>query len=136
MDPRLSRLIQQKWREEQVPPMNGLLLADGHHFAASYFPVTIGGISGSGARFADTPSPLDPALEWWAIIETASVAMPERKLRYCCGEGAHGSYGFVAAADAETGALIWLAFFQDSNPFHALKLRDGRLIATNNHGHH
>ncbi len=70
------------------PP--ALYRKDGRYFAASYVALTIGGISGYGARFADRPLPLDPALEWTDITEMATLTVAARRLRFFCGEGAQG----------------------------------------------
>ncbi len=50
------------------------------------------------------------------------------------GECNWGSDGFVAVLDGRTRRLMWLAWFDCSNPFHALTLHDGALQATSTSG--
>jgi len=56
-------------------------------------------------------------------------------LRIFGGEGAHGSEGFVAVAEITTGHLVWLAYFDCSNPFEKVSFANGVVVAVSNLGH-
>ncbi len=49
-----------------------------------------------------------------------------------CGEGSHGSVGYVCLS--KDGEIIFLACFDESNPFIAASLREDTIIAQNNLG--
>src|SRR5207244_13625753 len=48
------------------------------------------------------------------------------------GEGAHGSEGFVAVTQITAGQLVWLAYFDCSNPFEKVALEDGIVMPVSN----
>ena len=60
---------------------------------------------------------------------------PELDLRISCGEGGHGSVGFIAVSKASTDDLVWLAFFGNSNPFVSASLEGDEVVVISNHGH-
>lgn len=51
-----------------------------------------------------------------------------------CGEGSHGSEGFVCLRRADV-ALVWLAYFHNSNPFVQVDIVGEDVVARSNHGH-
>jgi hypothetical protein len=59
---------------------------------------------------------------------------PRSDLRVECGEGSHGPEGFVALSRRD-GHLMWLAYFEHSNPFVTAAIEGGRINATSNLGH-
>jgi hypothetical protein len=59
---------------------------------------------------------------------------PEIGVKIQAGEAAYGSDGFVAAADNATGDLIWIAFFDCSNPFETAEFADGFVVGVTNLG--
>jgi hypothetical protein len=73
--------------------------------------------------------------EWMTSLTTLfETEDPRVGVRVMCGEGAHGSEGFVAMSRLE-GRLAWVAYFRWSNPFMKATIKDGRVIATTNLGH-
>jgi NAD(P)H-hydrate repair Nnr-like enzyme with NAD(P)H-hydrate epimerase domain len=65
---------------------------------------------------------------WTSLIELSSITLQVEGIRLSCGEGGYGSDGFVAASNIDNNHLRWLAFFQRSNPFVAIKLSGGNAI--------
>ena len=45
------------------------------------------------------------------------------------GEGDYGSDGFVAVINLLTDELMWIAFFELSNPFNKIKIEEGFVLA-------
>lgn len=64
-----------------------------------------------------------------------SASDESRNLRVCCGEGSYGGDGFVALLRADDGSPIWVAFFEDSNPFVSVRLTESEAIGVTNLGH-
>ena len=56
-------------------------------------------------------------------------------LRLVAGEGAYGSEGFVAAAEITSAQLLWLAYFDCSNPFEEVSLINDVVVAISSLGH-
>ena len=70
--------------------------------------------------------------EWVAsIIITREVPIPDGLL--CAGEGSHGSEGFFARLDADWN-LVWVAHFQESNPFDEITVHGDQATFTSTSG--
>lgn len=65
----------------------------------------------------------------------AMVADEGRNLCVCCGEGSFGGDGFVGLLHADTRMPIWIAFFDNSNPFVSVALTDHDVIGMTNLEH-
>lgn len=59
---------------------------------------------------------------------------PDMNLRVYGGEGGHGSEGFIAVTQISTGHLLWLAYFDCSNPFERVSVTNGIVIGVSNLG--
>lgn len=136
MDTPTQSLLQSAWRESRLPLIDGVVLASGNLYAASYRALTVNGVLGTAPVFGAPPVWLEVTVDWVEVDERAAVLDPAAALRYSCGEGSAGGDGYVACAQATTGDLVWAAFFQASNPFEAIRLDAAHVEAVNNHGHH
>jgi hypothetical protein len=131
--------IQQMWEDKRWSCRNGLYFQD------------------------DTVAPLSILMPWETATKTVSVQVsnratidrvenikknettrigsngeqsyPDLNLRVIGGEASHGSEGFVAVTQMTTDRLVWLAYFNCSNPFETVSLVDGIVIAVSNLGH-
>jgi len=54
------------------------------------------------------------------------------RVRIYCGEGSYGGDGFVAVESLKNNQLIWIAFFEESNPFEKIKSSENNLNVINN----
>lgn len=98
------------WQREQIPIDDGLFLADGRGYEAE---IADGRLRLTAPLDLDAMLAADPEWVAWIII-TREVAIPGGLL--VAGEGSHGSEGFFARLDSERN-LVWVAHFQQSNPF-------------------
>ena len=67
---------------------------------------------------------------WWcncAILDEYVNATDSIKV--FCGEGSHGSDGFVSVMDLKKGKVIWIAYFKCSNPFYKVTIKEEQVIA-------
>lgn len=71
-------------------------------------------------------------LSWTQLAEIARTTDVDHNITVVAGEAGMGGDGFVAAMTASTGQLMWLAFFDCSNPFHAVAARMGSIAARSN----
>lgn len=61
---------------------------------------------------------------------TSHIVCNSESIEIFAGEGSYGSDGFVAVADSGSKKLIWLAFFECSNPFIDLTIKGKVIYAT------
>ena len=64
---------------------------------------------------------------------TKKVPLEKQEGYLCCGEGAHGSEGFFARLDPNE-RLVWVAYFEESNPFVNIKITDDHVTFETNLG--
>ena len=63
---------------------------------------------------------------------SAEIILNSKKQKIVCGGGSYGGDGFVLATALESGEMLWLASFDESNPFISLYEKDQYIYATNN----
>lgn len=137
----IQSTIQDKWREDRVLQVDGILFASGEIIlmnCVSALDAVTKHISVFVSPLARTT--LDSVLEfdadpWTYATQLASFDWPERGERLVCGEGGQGNEGFVGSCSAPDGRLRWLAFFTNSNPFLEVRATLGNIIATTTYGH-
>lgn len=67
--------------------------------------------------------------EWMTSLNVLFTAQGARAGLYVeCGEGSEGSEGFVGLSQRD-GHLLWLAYFENSNPFVTAAIEGGRISA-------
>jgi hypothetical protein len=118
--------ISEAWKEERCPIVNGIfrpddsvsrLMRDGN--LENGDPVTL--------RVADqtTVSELERSggLEWTYLTQLCEFRATSSRYVAVGGEGGMGSDGFVALLEHDV-KLLWLAFFDWSNPFTEVSIKD------------
>jgi len=140
-----SEIIQEKWRDEECPLIDGITFGSGEIVAFECR--TLAGKGGIDVQVRPLiRGPIESALElcpdlWWASLVTlGEVQIADMGLVLSCGEGSRGGDGFVAVSHRESGDLEWVAFFQSSNPFASVALEEGEggrksVRAVSTHGH-
>ena len=73
-------------------------------------------------------------LHWSDCAVITKLIDKERSIEVIAGEGDYGDDGFVGVIDLNSRKLIWLAFFNCSNPFDKLKIIDDYLYARSTSG--
>jgi hypothetical protein len=129
----IKKFIQENWHRGRVPITNGIIFNNGTLYEVNYNEIIIQGVFGYEVKVCNKKSTLSNNADLTYIYETDSVKDDGRI--YSCGEAAWGGDGYIACADMSTNDLIWVAFFEYSNPFTSMKLEGGRIKAKNNHGH-
>jgi hypothetical protein len=127
----MNTLIAQ-WAEGKVPILNGVIEASGRvHLVRAIDP----------PRSLPLALPLEqevdfallPEAAWTSALPFEKVIDPAAKIIAVVGECGMGSDGFVAVQAADQPqSLLWLAFFDFSNPFESVRFDGGLLKATNN----
>lgn len=127
----MSRIVEM-WRQGLAPAFSALYRANDTAWSIeidgptlAYF--RVGGPFDLAARLAEEPR------EVTQIDESARAALPEGGGHVCCGEGALGSDGFFARLNSD-GALVWMVFLPDGNPFYKISVDGMRVTFTNNLG--
>lgn len=73
-------------------------------------------------------------LYWNDCAVIAEIINKDLSIKVIAGEGDYGSDGFVGVVDLYSQKLIWLAFFNCSNPFQTLKIKNEEICATSTNG--
>jgi len=125
-------MITDLWLSGKLPGWDGLYRADGSAWAARIDDSVPNGFVlmaplGLTAMLRDSP-------EWVTEYDiTTERQLPDCSGYLCCGEAAHGSEGFFARLDAGRD-LVWVAYFEDSNPFVEIAFEGNRAVVTSNLG--
>lgn len=127
------RSLQEHWRDEEVPLIDGIIRADGEVVLFSYEATVRGsdrGVIPSPKERSTLREQLaaDPDV-WTAIDVMCRADWRAGGLELHGGGGGFGSDGFVAATSLENGDLVWLVFSQWSNPFRSLAVEGAKLRA-------
>lgn len=123
----------ENWNEGMVPIVNGIVFPDG-----VVWPV----------QPADQPRPLPLSLiimkeaetrlkeqtAWTGALPSVEATESNIGRKAIAGECGGGSDGFVALFESNSEELIWVAFFDFSNPFEALSFDGDWVVARNNLG--
>jgi hypothetical protein len=130
-------MIQQMWKTLEWPIRNGIYFGD------------------------DRVIPLDVSINWDArgptisskilasvrlsevkfhekktsLIQLCERSYPDANLCVYGGEGSWGSEGFVAVSKLTTGELVWLAYFEYSNPFDEVELVGDNVLGVSTYDH-
>jgi hypothetical protein len=132
--------LQGHWDAEECPIVEGVIFPDGRIWSISAEHV----LGNPGVQIEQVLRPQD-----WTSLAELVAAGPFHCSNLCsnselvdaainrriiCGEGSWGGDGFVAVLKADSGKILWIAFFSTSNPFLSVKLEGDQVIATSNHG--
>lgn len=77
----------------------------------------------------------DADVEFTELTGLFEAEYPDRGLVVACGEGGMGGDGFVAVLKSGNRELVWLAFFDASNPFIRASLAGDIVHAVSSLGH-
>ncbi len=133
-----ASIIQTAWKDEQCAMINGIVWGSGlmklldidfiHDSKGSIYVINAvkemdaGELKKSGL------------LELTDIIQLAELFENEKGIRISCGEGGWGGEGFVAVSRIEGDYLIWIAFFDVSNPFVKISFHENEIFGVTNLG--
>ena len=136
MSPNPADVLQANWRKSQCPEISGVVDSVGE---GSILPVKLC----LSPNETSTPAKLDrfelsslaiwmdrPDSRWAHCCELYEIKDYSINLAVGCGEAAgNGNQGFIASSRISDGALYWIAFFPNSNPFAKCELINGRVVA-------
>jgi hypothetical protein len=67
---------------------------------------------------------------WWCNCAILDEYVDETdSIKVFCGEGSHGSDGFVSVMDLKKEKVVWVAYFTSSNPFYKVTIKEEQVIA-------
>ena len=128
--------LRARWAQREVPLIDAIIFADGRIVIVRSATISDGTqIRTTVTRIADTSlaSVLSARPDPWFEVEPLyTLPDPTNNICYRAGGGDMGNEGFVSAEILCSGHLLWVATFNQSNPFEALTLEGRVLKATNN----
>lgn len=68
-------------------------------------------------------------LNWSSCAVLTEVVDVVESIRVIAGECSYGSDGFIAVLEMNSSKLIWLAFFNNLNPFNEVFIKDHKIYA-------
>ncbi|HYF02990.1 MAG TPA: hypothetical protein VEC36_06415 [Patescibacteria group bacterium] len=122
---------------QECPSVDGIVYPDGSIFLlnisidwgrpANYSvkkgaKTTVDGLKGEGELY------------WTSCAVLVSMIDTQQSIEIWGGEASYGSDGFVSVFDLSSKNLIWIAFFNESNPFDKLSVLDDEIYATSTNG--
>jgi hypothetical protein len=120
--------LEQAWEQRWCPMVNGLLFPDG-----SVVPVTgwpgAGTAPALGARTRLSDLAGRGPLRWTTLGPIVRAVSPDRARIAAAGDGGQDADGFVALLAGPAKGLVWLAFFDDSGPFDAVRFEGDDVVA-------
>ncbi len=135
----IEALIQSRWQDDYCPCVDGVLFHDGSLVLMECSLITGGPTAEVQVRplaRATLASFLEYNPDSWSSIgRGCAFTWPERGLQLFAGEGGLGSDGFVACTSLDNQRLLWLAFFQCSNPFREVRGAGEEVVAVSTYGH-
>jgi len=109
-------MLAAKWKELEVPDVEGITLASGERFT----------VDAAGLRPLSAPSETNG---WLDVVVLDVADLFGGKYRVRCGEAtAHGSIGVVVLEDAKTQEMVWCLVSEDSNPFDQIEIKGGYVV--------
>lgn len=129
--------ISAAWSAETCPILNGIYFASGRvvllDLTGGERPPYAPRVSVSAeTSFDEVRSRADT--QWTYLNALGSREDSSRRLGVIFGEGGFGGDGFVAVVELGTDKLIWLAFFDRSNPFVSGEFEGDVVVVVNNAG--
>lgn len=120
------------WNAEQLPIRDALHVHDGRSYSVALDRSKDSGLEITGRFSLDDFLHEDP--DFLAdIMTTQKIATSFQPGFLCCGEGSHGSDGFFARLNNNED-LVWVAFFEDSNPFRQISQHQEQATFTSTSG--
>jgi len=133
-DRQFDKLVLEGWQSGRCPMVDGIVFADGRivllqmtsdYIPNSKYPERQYAFHLKKVRtLAVQDLERDGKLHWSHIYRQFESVDETRNLRAWCGETSWGSEGFVALVRADSNLPIWIAIFEESNPFKAVTLTE------------
>ncbi|MDE6540207.1 MAG: hypothetical protein K2K66_08445 [Ruminococcus sp.] len=116
---------------EKFPIVNGILYPDGNYDDMFIFidKNEKRSIYHSNTRLQ---FPFSDDTVYSSTIIQSEIICNDLNCKAICGEGSYSGDGFVLLESLTTGKILWLASFDNSNPFINIIYKDNGLIVTNN----
>lgn len=126
--------LETRWFDEEVPIINGIAFASGRVAWINHEQDETPGrppfaLEAGPALTLDELAD-DPDFGWTSVVVNLEVQSADGRWSAAGGEGGMGGDGFLAVFQGAFETLLWVAFFEDINPFHRLRFSEDTLTAT------
>ena len=125
--------IYKEWKNGRLPIINGILFESGAidwiriRFDSAFHRV-IDGVS--RISISDIMSSGD--INFSTISTCYQISDSKNNVRAYCGGGSYGSEGYVVVESEIDSELLWIAFFEEANPFERIEISDDNISVYNN----
>lgn len=121
--------VNNAWKEGCLPVINGIIYSNGCIEKMGI--LQVGDVKKVGTIKKMHINELKKDVVSFIVVNDTYDDMANR-LRIYCGEGSYGGDGFVAVESLDKEQIVWVAFFEDSNPFDKIILEENKLNVINN----
>lgn len=128
-----------QWSAERCPIIDGIVFGDGRVklISADWQKQADGRLGivlkpGGWTTLAELHA--KGQLQWTGTIALCEAVDLAKNIRVLGGEGGLGSDGFVANVRSDNGKIVWIAFFNNSNPFEVVQIHNHHVLAKTNLG--
>lgn len=115
--------ISRLWADREVPAREGLYLADGRAWSVVLDASALGSLTIAEPFDVDALLEEDPEFTTSTDTTYMTVEISPTEGYLCCGEGSHGSEGYLAKLDPAK-RLVWVVYLAASNPFMEIEVRE------------
>ncbi len=120
-------ILQDRWKKHQCLIINGIVFEDGR--ILQFDKPKIGKSTLQIVNKTDLQVAITELGDYWTtLIPICKVRFQEDDLLVESGQGGLGEDGYVAVSRASDNHLVWLAFFDYSNPFYKVSVRNAEAI--------
>lgn len=125
--------LEQAWEQRWCPMVNGLLYPDGTVVPVTVWPGETGAPA-VGPRRRLTEVAGSGPIRWTTLGPLVRAVSADRTFIAAAGDGGQDGDGFVALMGGPQKSLVWLAFFDDSQPFEEVWFDGDAVVARTSAG--
>mgnify|MGYP000878755450 CR=1 FL=1 len=125
--------IYREWKNGRLPIINGILYENGIiEWINIDYDSNYKRIINRGSNLCINDLILKNELHFSNISTCYQFENNTKDIVVYCGGGSHGSEGFIVVESKVGSKLIWIAFFEESNPYEKIEFIDEKINVYNN----
>ena len=114
---------------KNLPIINGIMYSDGH---VDNIKISIRTNHKRTLCKQERNILCDNEIDYTYAYPNAELIVEEMNCKIICGEGSYGGDGFILAVSLDSNQMLWLASFDESNPFVSIYAEKQQIYVINN----
>ena len=125
--------LHQEWKNGRLPIINGILYENGAiEWVNISYDLDYNRVINRGSNLNINDLIKDKELHFSAISTSYQTEDKKNNIIVSYGGGSYGSEGYVVVESSVNFKLLWIAFFEEANPFENLEIIDDKIVVYNN----